>query len=145
MPKIGWDDYEVNDFWDELITSAGEPRPAAADLACSLAKLSERKLQLRQTAAERAIVEMGVTFTVYSEGQNIDRAWPFDIIPRVLSAAEWRTTEAGLKQRLRALNMFIDDVYHDRRIVAEGPVADVLGGATIRDLIPAGSSRWRRA
>ena len=60
---------------------------------------------------------MGITFTVYSEGQNIDRAWPFDIIPRTMPAKEWKNTEAGLKQRLRALNCFIDDVYHKRDIV----------------------------
>ncbi len=82
--------------------------------------MSSRELRARQQAAESAIVETGITFTVYSEGQNIDRAWPFDIVPRTLDRAEWRTTEAGLKQRLRALNHFIDDVYHEQRIVKDG-------------------------
>jgi uncharacterized circularly permuted ATP-grasp superfamily protein len=63
---------------------------------------------------------MGVTFTVYSDGENIDRPWPFDIIPRTIAAAEWARVEAGLKQRLTALNLFIDDVYNDRRIVRDG-------------------------
>ena len=71
---------------------------------------------------------MGITFTVYSDGENIDRAWPFDIVPRSdrreLSGSRW---SAGLAQRLRALNMFIDDVYNDRRIVADGVFpADLL-------------------
>jgi hypothetical protein len=57
---------------------------------------------------------------VYSEGQNIDRMWPFDIIPRPIPLSEWQRTEAGLKQRLRALNHFIDDIYHEQRIVADG-------------------------
>ena len=118
--KLDWLNYDCGDRWDEIVARPGELRPAAQELAQQLAKLSERKLQQRQKAAERAIVEMGVTFTVYSEGQNIDRAWPFDIIPRVLPASEWQQTEAGLKQRLRALNCFIDDVYHDRRIVKDG-------------------------
>ncbi|MBT8443327.1 MAG: circularly permuted type 2 ATP-grasp protein, partial [Gammaproteobacteria bacterium] len=118
--NISWVDYDPGGAWDEIVAASGELRPAAVQLGRRLADLSGRSLRSRQRAAERAIVEMGVTFTVYSEGQNIDRAWPFDIIPRVLAGSEWRRTEEGLKQRLRALNHFIDDVYHDRRIVADG-------------------------
>jgi uncharacterized circularly permuted ATP-grasp superfamily protein len=77
--KIDWQRYEPVGGYDELIASAGQPRPSARQLANYLASLSGRRLQRRQTAAERAIIEMGITFTVYSEGQNIDRAWPFDI------------------------------------------------------------------
>ena len=117
--KIDWQRYEPAGGYDELIAAPGQPRPSGRQLANYLASLSGRRLQRRQAAAERAIIEMGITFTVYSEGQNIDRAWPFDIIPRTLSAQEWDRTEAGLKQRLRALNHFIDDVYHERRIVKD--------------------------
>jgi len=67
-------------------------------------------------------MEMGITFTVYSEGENIDRAWPFDIIPRVIPASEWAEIDRGLRQRLTALNMFIDDLYHEQRILADGRV-----------------------
>jgi uncharacterized circularly permuted ATP-grasp superfamily protein len=63
---------------------------------------------------------MGITFTVYSEGSNIDRVWPFDIIPRIIDKQEWEKTEAGLKQRVTALNHFIHDIYHDQRIIKEG-------------------------
>jgi len=119
---IAWEHYDPAGAWDELISAPGEPRPTARALAGYLSALGNRRLQRRQLAAERAIVEMGITFTVYSEGQNIDRAWPFDIIPRVLSGSEWARTEAGLKQRISALNCFIDDVYHDRRIVADGRI-----------------------
>jgi uncharacterized circularly permuted ATP-grasp superfamily protein len=118
--KIDWSDYDTGKAWDEIVASSGELRPAGRHISQRLSELSGSELQTRQRSAERAIVEMGITFTVYSEGQNIDRAWPFDIIPRVLSAGEWQRTEEGLKQRLRALNLFIDDVYHDRRIVADG-------------------------
>ena len=62
----------------------------------------------------------GITFTVYSEAGNIDRAWPFDIIPRVMSKKEWTRIEAGLKQRLTALNCFINDLYNEQRIVKDG-------------------------
>lgn len=70
-------------------------------------------------AADIAIKAMGITFTVYSDGKNIDRAWPFDIIPRIISSKEWQKAEAGLKQRLLALNMFIDDIYHDQKILKD--------------------------
>ncbi|MCI0356348.1 MAG: circularly permuted type 2 ATP-grasp protein, partial [Acidobacteria bacterium] len=76
-------------------------------------------LEARRLAAELAIKVMGITFTVYSEGQNVDRAWPFDILPRVIPRAEWARTEAGLKQRVRALNCFIQDIYNERRIVRD--------------------------
>ncbi len=103
-----------------MITGGGRARPHAREVTRYLSSLSPRQLGKRQDAAERAIVEMGITFTVYSEGQNIDRAWPFDIIPRTLSATEWDTVERGLRQRLSALNLFINDVYNDRRIIQDG-------------------------
>ena len=118
--KISWRDYDPGHGWDELLSAPGRPRPHARQLTKYLSSLSPSQLSRRQQAAERAILEMGITFTVYSEGQNIDRAWPFDIIPRVISAGEWRRIEAGLKQRLTALNLFIDDVYNEQRIVADG-------------------------
>ena len=118
--KISWRDYDPGGNWDELLSAPGRPRPHARQLTKYLSSLSPSQLSRRQQAAERAILEMGITFTVYSEGQNIDRAWPFDIIPRVISAAEWRRIQAGLEQRLTALNLFIDDVYNEQRIIADG-------------------------
>ena len=115
--KISWSQYDPGDGWDELLSAAGKPRPHARKLTRYLSSLTPSRLERRQQAAERAIVEMGITFTVYSEGQNIDRAWPFDIIPRVIAATEWRRVEAGLKQRLTALNLFIDDIYNEQRIL----------------------------
>ena len=124
---IDWKTYKPGKSYDELIEAPDQPREAAERLASYLGELGIRRLRRRQSAAERAIVEMGITFTVYSEGQNIDRAWPFDVIPRVLAAEEWDRTEAGLTQRLRALNCFIADVYGERRFVADGGMpADVL-------------------
>jgi uncharacterized circularly permuted ATP-grasp superfamily protein len=73
---------------------------------------------------------MGVSFTVYFEGGNIDRAWPFDIIPRIIRRSEWEKVELGLKQRLRALNMFINDVYNDKQIIEDGVIpADLILGS----------------
>jgi uncharacterized circularly permuted ATP-grasp superfamily protein len=109
-----------SDTWDELLAPDGTPRAAARSLMEQLAALEQSELLERQTLAELDILTMGITFTVYSDGRGIDRAWPFDIIPRVIAADEWRRVEAGLTQRLRAINMFIDDLYHDQRIVADG-------------------------
>jgi len=119
--KIQWKDYRVRGLWDELMRAAGRPRPVAARLIKYLGSLDDEELASVQAAAELSIKEMGVTFTVYSEEEgSIDRAWPFDIIPRVIPASEWARIEQGLKQRVHALNLFIDDVYHDQRIVADG-------------------------
>ncbi|MDD3650791.1 circularly permuted type 2 ATP-grasp protein [Immundisolibacter sp.] len=117
--RIDWNHYDPGQHFDELIAAAGQPRPAARALAQYLRALSDQELAARKAAAELAIVEMGITFTVYSEGQNIDRAWPFDIIPRVIAAAEWARIERGLAQRLTALNHFIDDVYGDQKIIKD--------------------------
>jgi uncharacterized circularly permuted ATP-grasp superfamily protein len=118
--KISWSQYDPGKAWDELLSGPGKPRTHARELTRYLSSLSPSQLGRRQQAAERAIVEMGITFTVYSEGQNIDRAWPFDIIPRVVGASEWKRIESGLIQRLTALNRFIDDIYHEQRIFAAG-------------------------
>jgi uncharacterized circularly permuted ATP-grasp superfamily protein len=112
--------YNPGPFHDELITSDGAAHPGADQLVSYLDSLSPEALTERQGAADRAIAEMGITFTVYSEGQNIDRAWPFDIVPRVIPASEWSRLDAGLRQRLQALNLFIDDLYHDQKIVKDG-------------------------
>lgn len=117
-----WSGFDTPGGYDEMLAPGGQVRPAARDLAQDLFTRSIAEMRRRQEAAERSIIEMGITFTVYSEGENIDRAWPFDVIPRTLSLSEWQRTEAGLIQRLTALNHFIDDVYHEQRIVRDGVV-----------------------
>ncbi len=112
---------------DELLTDDGTPRELGAALMRLIDSIGDDELRERQRRAEIDILAMGITFTVYSDGQNIDRAWPFDIIPRVIDGREWDAVSAGLTQRLRALNMFIDDLYNDQRIIADGVFpADLL-------------------
>jgi len=118
--KIDWKNYQPGDFYDETISTPGHPRTASRGLASYLQSLSERELARRQRAADLAIEEMGITFTVYTEGENIDRTWPFDIIPRVIPQKEWVRVEAGLVQRVIALNLFIQDLYAGQKIVADG-------------------------
>ncbi|HUL81446.1 MAG TPA: circularly permuted type 2 ATP-grasp protein, partial [Gammaproteobacteria bacterium] len=112
---MDWTNYRSVAF-DELIAADGGPRPAAGHLVRYLAKLSDRDVASRQVAASAIARMSGITFTVYSDGRNVDRPLPFDLIPRVLARSEWERTEAGLKQRIRALNMFISDVYGEQRI-----------------------------
>ncbi len=115
---------------DELIDESGLPQPVAAALMQLIDRIGEAELRSRQRIAELDILTMGITFTVYSDGQNIDRAWPFDIIPRVIDGSEWDEIAAGLSQRLRAINMFIDDLYNDQRIIADGVFpADLLAAS----------------
>ncbi len=113
------DNYPLRDAYDELIGGEGFPRPATRPLFDFLAKIDAGALDARRQAVESAIVAMGITFTVYSEAGNIDRAWPFDIIPRIIDRKEWVRIEAGLKQRLTALNLFIHDLYNDQRIIKD--------------------------
>jgi uncharacterized circularly permuted ATP-grasp superfamily protein len=117
--SIDWKSYDPNGFYDELISSPGYPRTAARTLTSYLRSLSDEEIHERKAAAEHAIVEMGITFTVYTEGGNIDRAWPFDIIPRIIPRKEWLRVEEGLKQRLAALNLFINDLYNEQKILKD--------------------------
>ncbi|GHD21158.1 hypothetical protein GCM10007052_31630 [Halioglobus japonicus] len=117
-----WKSYDTGPFFDELITDAGKPRVAARRAVNLLQKLSREEMEARRNAAELAIRDMGISFTIYSEGQNIDRAWPFDIIPRVIGGRDWSKVSRGLAQRTRALNAFIDDIYNKQRILKDGIV-----------------------
>jgi len=117
--SIDWRQYRSQTF-DELVEDGGVPRLAAQRLIAYLSGLSEPELAERRLASTLAIKVMGITFTVYSDGRNVDRAWPFDILPRVISHIEWERTEAGLKQRVAALNCFIQDLYTKQRIVKDG-------------------------
>ncbi len=118
--KSIWENYKTDAAYDELMSSEFQPRQISHRLCQYLNSLNKSDIDKRKIAAELAILEMGISFTVYSDEGNIDRAWPFDIIPRILSAKEWRTIEKGLKQRLTALNCFIADVYGDQEFIKAG-------------------------
>jgi uncharacterized circularly permuted ATP-grasp superfamily protein len=132
--SIDWTEYSTGNFYDELIADDCSPREPATRLVNYLASLSTAEINKRKEMAESTIQEMGVSFTVYTEEGNIDRAWPFDIIPRTISASHWETTAKGLKQRLKALNMFINDLYHDQNILKDGiiPAEIVLKSKNFR-------------
>jgi uncharacterized circularly permuted ATP-grasp superfamily protein len=117
---IRWGSYKIKNLHDELLRASGRPREAAVALCAYLRSLKDKDIEECKAAAESAIHVMGITFAVYSEEEgSIDRAWPFDIIPRIIDKKEWLQIENGLKQRVQALNLFIDDLYHDQRIVKD--------------------------
>mgnify|MGYP001815198209 FL=1 len=114
-------EYDPGPFFDEMMAGKNRARPLAKELIGLFRGMGDDELSKRQDAADLAIKEMGVTFTVYSENEGmIDRNWPFDIVPRIIDRTEWDRIEAGLKQRVRALNLFIDDLYHEQKIVKDG-------------------------
>ncbi len=118
-PGIDWSAYDPGAFYDEIISSPGNARAAARGLVSYTRKMSIKHLLSRQQAADLAIQEMGISFTVYSDGENIDRAWPMDILPRIIPLKEWKILEQGLVQRQVALNKFIDDLYNKQRILKD--------------------------
>ena len=126
MTQYSWNNYACSGFYDELMKAPATPRNAASELYRYLSALDAKEVEAHRLAAEVEIQVMGITFTVYSDAGMIDRAWPFDLIPRIIPRPEWETTELGLKQRVQALNLFIDDLYHDQRIVKEGVLPPAL-------------------
>ena len=117
---IRWSNYSTKGIYDEM-KSSQRIRYGASKLAKHLSRLSDQDIAKRVAALNHAIKEMGITFTVYSQADgSIDRAWPLDLIPRIITRKEWQGVELGLIQRVKALNMFIDDIYHDQRIIRDG-------------------------
>ena len=122
-----FDGYDTGGFYDEMFAPDGSPRAAAQMLVERIDSFSEGELTRRQIAAEHALLRMGITFNVYADEQGVEKIFPFDLIPRIIDAAEWSWIERGLKQRIHALNLFINDVYHDQKILKDGVVpADVV-------------------
>jgi uncharacterized circularly permuted ATP-grasp superfamily protein len=119
VPSVGYHEFFQDDF---------EPRPHYSHLWQTIRRMGQRNLALKTREAELAMHTSGVTFTVYSEDtEGIERVWPFDLIPRIIPAAEWQHLEAGLKQRVRALNLFLKDLYHGQRILKDRVVpADLI-------------------
>ncbi|MFI5323646.1 MAG: circularly permuted type 2 ATP-grasp protein, partial [Thermodesulfobacteriota bacterium] len=119
-------DYDTEGFFDEYFQADGSPRQGATVLLKRLEDLPGGELFRRQKATEARLFQMGVTFTVYGEEEGTERIFPFDIIPRVIEAREWNVLEKGLKQRIYALNLFIGDIYNDKKILKDGVVPEEL-------------------
>jgi uncharacterized circularly permuted ATP-grasp superfamily protein len=114
--------YQLNGFYDEMLASPGQPRPGYRRLYEHLNRLGPAELQRRHDLALQMFLNHGITFAVYPDEQGTEKVFPFDVIPRIISAATWRRLEAGLKQRLAALNLFLDDVYNRKLILKQRAV-----------------------
>jgi uncharacterized circularly permuted ATP-grasp superfamily protein len=112
--------YETGGFFDEMFHADGAVRQHYKSLLERFSKMDRPALELKRTLAEQTCLNQGITFTVYSGDEGTERIMPFDLVPRIIPADEWRHIERGLEQRLRALNLFLHDIYHDQRIVKEG-------------------------
>jgi uncharacterized circularly permuted ATP-grasp superfamily protein len=131
---VRWDTYDPEGYYCEMLGPRAEPIAATDLIRDRIASMSLQQLQDRAQVAERELFNLGITFTVYSERDVIDRILPFDLIPRVLTADDWATIEGGVKQRVRAINLFLSDVYHDQKILNDGVVPRdlVLGNPNYR-------------
>jgi len=127
-------EYDPEGFYDELFEEKGRPRPFALPLIERIKALPRGELQRRQKAADTAFLEMGVTFSVYGEKEGTEKIFPFDIIPRIVDGRQWQKIESGLKQRIRALNLFLQDIYNERMILKDGIIPEelVLSGKSFR-------------
>ena len=126
--------YDCGPFCDEMFASSGAVRPHYKRLAERLGTLPEAEFHQRRAAIDLAFLRRGVTFTVYNNSEGTERIFPFDLIPRIIPASEWKRLEAGLVQRITALNLFVHDLYHEQKILKDKvvPAAQVLSARHFR-------------
>ncbi|TCV90657.1 circularly permuted type 2 ATP-grasp protein [Sulfurirhabdus autotrophica] len=132
--NLNFNSYDTDTFYDELMQAPGVPRPGAKILVERIEALPDGDILSRQKAAEAAMYNMGITFTVYGSDEGTEKIFPFDIIPRIVEADDWAYIERGLKQRIHALNLFLDDIYHDQKILKDKiiPAEMILSASSFR-------------
>ncbi|RMH36930.1 MAG: circularly permuted type 2 ATP-grasp protein [Nitrospirae bacterium] len=112
--------YPLGLGYDEMFEGKDQPRPHYRQLYQRLKELKPKDFALKKRQADQAFLRQGITFTVYGDAQQTERIFPFDLLPRIIPNSEWRTIEEGLRQRVRALNLFLLDVYGEQKILKEG-------------------------
>ncbi len=123
---LKFDAYSTDGFYDELFLPNGKPRPVAQPLVTLINELEDGELLNRQKAAEASFMDNGITFAVYGNEAGADKIIPFDIIPRFIEANDWNRLEKGLKQRTHALNLFLNDIYGDRKCIRDKIVPESM-------------------
>jgi uncharacterized circularly permuted ATP-grasp superfamily protein len=126
--------YDSGKFYCELLGPPSSPHAVIDSIERQLSDISEIELRNRALAAENDMFDLGVTFTVYSDKSAIDRVFPFDLIPRVLTANEWTVIESGIQQRVAVLNLFLADLYGEQRVIRDGiiPAPLIFGNSNYR-------------
>ena len=118
-PPLLFPNYKLDQAYDEMFTLDGLPRPQYELLFERLQELTPAELQERQQSADLSFLHQGITFTVYGDARGTERIFPYDLLPRIITATEWDRVEHGLLQRITALNLFLDDIYHGAKILAD--------------------------
>jgi len=122
MEKTFFNGYPPDGFFDEMMSETGEIRPHYRKLAERFSGFTPEEFEQRRRAVDLSFLRQGITFNVYGDSAGTERIFPFDLVPRIVPAAEWEHIEAGLVQRITALNLFLHDIYHEQRIVKEGVI-----------------------
>jgi uncharacterized circularly permuted ATP-grasp superfamily protein len=120
-------EYEVGSAYDEMFRSNGKPRPQYRALYSKLQSLPADELRRAKQEADLSFFNQGITFTVYGRKEGTERIFPHDLLPRIISSTEWETIERGLTQRITALNLFLKDIYNERKILKDR----IIPGETI--------------
>ncbi len=128
------EDYATEGFFDEMFGLNGQPMTHYRKFQQALAQLTRDEFNTKRHSADLAFLRQGVTFNVYGDTRGAERIFPFDLVPRIIPAREWDLIERGLAQRIRALNLFLHDIYHDQRIIKENviPAHYILSGKHFR-------------
>ncbi len=119
-------DYEVGDFFDEMFSASGVPRPHYRKLLERFREMDREEFERKRALAASTFLSQGVTFTVYNDDQGTERIFPFDLLPRIIPAEEWNKVERGLVQRITALNLFLHDIYHEQNILRDGVIPKAI-------------------
>ncbi len=117
-----FDGYTQGACYDEMFTTDGSPRPHYESLHRVLGSLDSAAFRARGELADLTLVNQGITFTVYNDDRGVEKPFPMDLVPRIIPPREWEQIERGLTQRVRALNLFLHDVYHNQRILRDGKI-----------------------
>ncbi|MBI1276589.1 MAG: circularly permuted type 2 ATP-grasp protein [Anaerolineaceae bacterium] len=118
--------YQLDEAYDEMFEPEGSSRTHYDALYQRVLDLTQEELKHRQQEADLSFLHQGITFTVYGRSEGTERIFPYDLLPRIITAAEWATVERGLTQRITALNLFLQDIYHDQRIIHDGIIPPEL-------------------
>lgn len=132
MTSIDFSTYESGGFFDEMFNADGSPKPHYALFLKRIQQMGWKKLNYLQHATDRAQLSMGMTFNVYSDDEGVEKILHLDIIPRIVDGTTWSGLERGLQQRIRALNLFIHDIYNEQKILKDKviPAEIILSSAT---------------
>ncbi|HEY8994632.1 MAG TPA: circularly permuted type 2 ATP-grasp protein, partial [Lacunisphaera sp.] len=122
LPADPFQNYETGSFYDEMMSGAGQVRSHYQHFLRHFATVSPEEFQAKRSAVDLAFLRQGVTFNVYGDSQGTERIFPFDLVPRIIPASEWEQLEAGLIQRITALNLFLHDIYHEQNIIKDGTI-----------------------